>query len=215
MRSLLDRVESRSYDAPTVLRQMLQNTDLASFQKMGQNDVPTPSEDLAPGLLDDDKRIRELSSQINDVHKQAKPEVEAQFQKLANYVAWNKSVNAQLFGSQNSELASKASRAQKRKKKSVKPKAICGYHANFEITCSPEEFVSQYNEDIPELHSVCCKLRCARHLDWAGIQENALQFQLETLESSLERLTLLLKIRQDQLKVQFYKKLSHAEKSVC
>ncbi|CAR22734.1 Spp1p [Lachancea thermotolerans CBS 6340] len=217
MCNLIGRVESKGFDAQDVLRQMLQNSDLEKFQKMGHEGVPTPPEGLAPGLFEGDARLRDLESQADKIRTLTRPEIEQQLKKLEAYVAWVKRVNHLLFTSasedQDGGSSSKNSRALKRKKKSTKPKSICGYHPELRIVCSAEEFAPQYNESEIELYSVCCKLRCPRHLDWAGIQETSLRFQLETLESSLERLALLQKIREDQLKMQVYKELSKSKQA--
>ncbi|SCU95675.1 LAME_0F12970g1_1 [Lachancea meyersii CBS 8951] len=220
LRGLVDRVEVPGHEATPVLREMLREPDFDHFKGVGQNGLPTPSEQLAPGLFSNDAQLQELESQLQKVRGGAKRRVETQLEQLAQYSKWVHAVNELLFGDGNQEHAestsgsrSKASRAQKRKK-AVKKKAICGYSASLVVPCPAEQFVSEFKEleDEPtELRGVCCKLRCTRHLDWAGTQENGLQFQLESLESSEERLQLLVKIREDQLKLQFYKKLTQID----
>ncbi|SCV05783.1 LANO_0H15082g1_1 [Lachancea nothofagi CBS 11611] len=206
LQGLADRVEVRGYDAALVLRQMLQNADLDAFKSLGQNGVPKPSDALAPRLFEDDARLCDLESQLRDLRDRDKPQVESQLATLVQYVTWVQAVNELLFDGSNVQAAAALSQSQKRKR-NIKPKAMCGYCRDLRIPCSAQDFAPRFDEEQLSIEGVCCKLRCSRHLDWAGIQENGLRFQLETFESSEERLTLLVKIREDQLKMQFYRKM--------
>ncbi|CEP60108.1 Spp1p LALA0_S01e03224g [Lachancea lanzarotensis] len=220
MRGLVDRVEIPGQDSSLVLRQMLQEPDFDHFKNLGRNGLPTPSADLAPGLLTNDGTLQDLEAQLRELRGGAKNGVETQIEQLTQYSQWVQTVNDLLFGDNTQENANgdsapaggKTSRTRKRKQ-TVKRKAICGYSSELKAPCSAEDFVAEFKQldsESTELKGVCCKLRCVRHSDWLGTRQTSLQFQLESLQSSEQRLPLLIKIRQDQLKMQLYKHITKA-----
>ncbi|SCU79888.1 LAFA_0B06282g1_1 [Lachancea sp. 'fantastica'] len=217
MEKLVQRVEIPGQDPNLVLRQMLQEPDFDHFKNLGQHGLPTPSEDLASKLFSSDSTLQDLEAQLRELRGGIKGDVETQIDQLTQYSQWVRTANDLLFGNGTQENAnddstagSKTSRTRKRKQ-TIKRKAICGYSSELVAPCSAEEFVEDFRQmdsEPTEFKGVCCKLRCIRHSDWASTRESSLQFQLESLQSSEQRLPLLIKIRQDQLKMQFYKQIT-------
>ncbi|SCU82712.1 LADA_0C07448g1_1 [Lachancea dasiensis] len=207
-RALVERTDEPARDH---LRHMLQEPDVAHFQRLGQGPPRSPP----PGseaVLAGDGLLQELAAQLHGLRTRDRPLLDAHSTRLAAYGEWVRAANQHLFsggdGGDDRGDKTASARARPKRKRPAKPQALCGYRADLEPPCAPERFAVEFQAaPADEVRGVCARLRCARHLDWAGIQHSALQFQRETLDSSEHRLALLLELRRDQLRLQLYKKL--------
>lgn len=204
---VLRRVESKERNSVSLTRQMLEAGDLSKIQLLGKQGIPPATReqnsDLYDSLIGRDKKLKELREEQEIIAKKEMPRIEQEMKALKEYSEWLKAVNSRLFDS----VEEAVSRKSQKKKKALKRKSICGYRSQLTIPCSVEDFSAQFQEDVEELHDICCRMRCSRHQDWAGTMQDALQFQIESFETSSQRLALLVKIREDQLNSQFHEQM--------
>ncbi|AET41613.1 Spp1p Ecym_8335 [Eremothecium cymbalariae DBVPG len=213
MKELLNRFGDSESESAAILKQMLKT---ANFESLGLKGMPVAKREMNPQLYDQliegDKRLDDLQKQLVMLHDEKMPSIKAMMDSLNKYQVWLKDVDKLLFQDKREEspydLAASKKKGRGSKSKKIKTKSLCGYSQTHVIPCSAEEFVSQYTEESVALHSICCKLRCIKHQDWADIQRNAWEFEIECLENSEQRIQLLINIRKEQLAIQFYESLS-------
>ncbi|AMD19055.1 HBR154Cp [Eremothecium sinecaudum] len=212
MTNMIKKMGGMHESVTGILKQMLKTEN---FESLGAKELPPADRQQDPELYDKlygfDVRLKELEEQINELNEHKRPVIRARIDELNNYIAWLDDVNKNLFHEDyesGDEMAStkKKSKASKCKRK-AKKKSICGYKQNHQIPTSAEEFASAYVEDESTAYSVCCKLRCIKHQDWANILLRSWNFELESIDNSEQRTQLLINVRKEQLAIQFHEAL--------
>lgn len=209
MCTLWERVRCKDKNPSHVVKKMLSASEsVEALTNIGKGPIPTASIDRDPVLYNklvaNDSSLIDLNRQLDKINAEEKPQVEQQIGELNRYLEWLKEVNGRLFASEDD--AKVKSKPKSRRKKIGKQKSMCGYKPDYQIPCSMEDFVSEYDEEATIVHGVCCKLRCSRHADWSGVLSNGFEFQMQTLQTSIQRLQLLVRVRQSQLNMQFYER---------
>ncbi|GAV54964.1 hypothetical protein ZYGR_0AS02870 [Zygosaccharomyces rouxii] len=229
MRIMLAKVEvpGLQHDAQLQLFKDMANyhkndSKTEQFQMLGNEefiyDDPKDQDSLYAGIVRDDKRLMELQDNVKELGDKTIPTKKSELGMLSKYLDWLEEINVKLAsqrdlnpGEDDTKGNSTTTRG-KNKKKSNKAKAkqrnyICGYNSDFQTPCSVDEFVTEYSQDIPQLKGVCVKVRCSKHSGWATMQMEEREQQLSSLESYQTRLLLLMKMRKEQLHIQYYEEL--------
>ncbi|AQZ15051.1 SPP1 (YPL138C) [Zygosaccharomyces parabailii] len=178
------------------------------------NKEPPGDNALYDEMIAHDRRLHELQNNVRELEDVTIMTTKTRLEGLNNYVKWLENVNAMLASQGNLNIDDDATNAKSRKKsaKNKQKKCICGYTSDYNIPCPAEEFVTEYRPDIPTLRGICVKIRCNKHLSWAIMQMEELEQQLSSLESYENRLRLLVKMRKEQLHIQYYEQLLRRNK---
>lgn len=205
IQNVWNQIETPNLNKTLLVKQMI---NVGNFSQIGTTILPKVDREDNPKLYDslivEDIKLKQLNEQLDQLSKIHIPEIETKKKSLNEYLNWLNKVNMELFGSRDNVADSKT----KRKRPSGDNKSLCGYKSNFEIPSQIEEFISKYSEDVMLLQDICTKLKCKKHQDWSGILMNEIDFEVETLIASEKRLNTLIKIRTDQLNIQFFEKVN-------
>lgn len=229
MRIMLAKVEipGLSHDAQLQLLKDMANyhnddSNPEQFQKFGNEefiyDDPKDQDSLYTKIVSQDKRLIELQDNARELSDNTIPTKKSELDTLSKYLDWLEEINVKLASQKDPNLgeettnSSSTTTRDKNKKKLNKIKAkqriyICGYSSDCQIPCSVDEFVTEYGQDLPQLKNICVKVRCSKHSGWAIMQLEEREQQLSSLESYQTRLLLLMKMRKEQLHIQYYEQL--------
>ncbi|CCC69146.1 hypothetical protein NCAS_0C01560 [Naumovozyma castellii] len=212
-------------DKESFVRDMIkrsENDQVEAFINLGASDFidkEVPKElnpELYQKIITNDDRMIDLQRNQETVEGITIPEIKKNITLLEKYASWANDINIKLNKSVEDEgdaMSSPTKKSTKGKKKKPhnknKPKrSICGYIKSFEtIPCSVEDFISEYDSNDPtitHIQGVCLNSKCQRHAGWVSMRMDQYVQQLESSQSYLERIKLLMHSRRNQLHIQYY-----------
>lgn len=182
------------------------------FKKIGNKDFIHEEPNASPlynDLVASDKRLHELQNNAKELEEVTITATKERLERLTAYMQWLEDVNSRLarLGNLNMEEDVKIGKSKKKSAKAKQRKCICGYNSNYNIPCTAEEFTADFHPDLSSVRGVCVKIRCNKHSSWAAMQMEEQEQQLSSLESYESRLYLLIKMRKEQLHIQYYEQL--------
>lgn len=209
VQSIVDKLNLPGVDKITLLRQLLnETTSLEEFKTLGRDKLPevtSPlSKDQYSKLLENDQHLNKLINEHDELVSVKLSKLNEEDAVIEKYVNWIGEVNERLSPHFNQPTGRK-------KSKSASKVTICGYHNEFTIPRSVEEFLDKLlqlkedeNSNITSVDGVCVKTKCAKHQDWITLSQNDLSEQKDSLENVKRRLDLLISVRTNQLRISFF-----------
>ncbi|SCV03164.1 LAMI_0H05974g1_1 [Lachancea mirantina] len=217
LRGISRRLDCGRYGSREVIHKMTSGRSFKQFREIGSLGLAPASRDLDPdtydaifgsGVFKDDLDVK--MSRLIEAQRLI---TEGTLPTLDRYIAWIKVVNELLFSNGGAEEKGDG----RTRKKARAPRGICGFSVDKKIPRDAADFVRQFHEEketVEDLHGVCCKVRCSKHLDWTGIEQRTLQYEQESVQTSLQRIDLLKKQRNEELTLQFHEMLLRKHK-IC
>ncbi|EDO14877.1 hypothetical protein Kpol_1012p4 [Vanderwaltozyma polyspora DSM 70294] len=218
MRSIVMRVKIQGNNDSNkdyaFVQKLVQSSGTADkFKIFGESDFtkkdidPKLNVELFDKLIMNDTNLKELQEKEIEINQQQIPDVESKLESLDKYLQWLKALNAKLTEVEGATIVEPKKKGNRKKTKSNHSKRICGFTNDIISIPNTDEFTESYSQDSTTHQGICTKIKCAKHHDWASMLIARHNQDLRTLETYSERLNLLIKMRKEQLNIQFYEKL--------
>ncbi|KAL2709139.1 COMPASS component SPP1 [Kluyveromyces marxianus] len=217
MREIADKLYLPGLNKIGLLRQLLRETkSLEEFKSMGHGRLPEVdlplSKEQYDRIVHEDQHLQQLIDERDQLISQKFPKLNDEEIQVNTYIEWVNGINEHL-----SPQSSNQATSNRKKSKASTKVTICGYHDEYSIPCTANEFTDRIielrkaeNTDVTNIDGVCLKTKCGKHQDWILLKQDELSQQKNSLENIKRRLQLLINIRTNQLGILFFENQNRA-----